>query len=107
VEFFPSARATLTLALMGAALSAAVAVVSLARGIPCHPPSLALDATALAIQCGAAILLGASFALETLRQWHAALEDRRFDQMMTIALLGLAAAALAGFLVASRLPPCG
>lgn len=107
VNFFPSAALTLRLALMSAALSAAVALVAVARGVPCHPASPALNLTSNAIFAACAFLLGAAFALETMRQSHSALEERRFDQMMTVALLGLAAAALAGFLVASRLPSCG
>jgi len=101
-----SAVANLRLALGGVALCAAAAIVTVARGFPCHVGAPILDLTVLAVEIGAAVLLGAAFALEILRQNRSALEDRRADQMMTVALLGLTAAALAGFLVASRLPLC-
>jgi hypothetical protein len=106
VAFSPSARGTLRLALSGAALSAAAALITGVRGIPCHPVEPILDFTSLAVEIGAAILLGAAFVLETLRQSRSAIEERRADQMMTVALLGLVAVALAGFLVASRLTAC-
>jgi len=106
VELAVSARGTFRMALSGAAVPVAAAVIAAARGIPCHPPQPILDVITLALEMGGLILLGAAFAFETLRQRLTPLEERRADQMMTLALLGLSGIALAAFLIANRLTAC-
>jgi len=81
-------------------------MIDAARALFCFSPAYIFDGAVLLLQVAAAAAIGAGIGLEGRRQRAAPDSTSPLDRMVTLALLGCTALALAAFLVSLRLGPC-
>jgi hypothetical protein len=101
-----SAAANLRFGIAAAAISTSAATLDAVRALLCLSPTYVFDGAVLLLQVAAAVSMGAGLGLEARRQRRAPDAAAPLDRMVTLALLGCTALALAAFLVSLRLGPC-